>query len=71
MKLSDTPRYRIRWKGQDIGVSTSSNKAIYNMQIIMGCDVHTKNFKNLNQYDVYDSKTSCVLARSRDYEPLL
>ena len=70
MKANETPRYRIQWQSETIGVSDTADKAIRCMREVMGYELLVNGFKHINEFTVFDSKTECVLARSKDYDPL-
>ena len=70
MKVNELPRYKIRFKGQTIGLSDTAEHAIQDMRQVMGYEAYINGYSDLPHFDVFDSKTNCVLARSRDYDPL-
>lgn len=70
MKINELPRYRIRFKGLEIGLADSPEHAIADMRQVMGFEIYVNGYRELNHFDVYDIKTDCVLARSKDYDPL-
>ena len=70
MKVNERPRYRLRFEQVEIGVAETPEKAIEDMRQVMGFEAHVNGYLKINRFDVYDVKTDCVIARSRDYDPL-
>lgn len=70
MKINERPRYRIRFDAKEIGVAETPEKAIEDMRQVMGFEAYVNGYLKITHFDVFDTKTDCVLARSRDYDPL-
>ena len=70
MKINELPRYKIRFKGDTIGVADTPEHAIEDMRQVMGFEAYVNGYREITKYDVFDTKTGCILAKSRDYDPL-
>lgn len=70
MKINELPRFKIRFKGEVIGLSDTADHAIRDMQQVMGYEAYINGYAEVPHFDVFDSKTDCIIAKSRDYDPL-